>query len=117
MVLDEVRAACKNLGIEPQDIGVSERAEFDHAFDAAVSNRSAAILVLDDPVIQGHVETVTNIAAVRKLPLFSLFSQFVTNGGLMAYGPDLPSVYRRGAEYVDLILHGARPLDFAVRAA
>jgi hypothetical protein len=37
-------------GHQPQDIGVSERAEFDHAFDAAVSNRSAAILVIDDPL-------------------------------------------------------------------
>ena len=114
MVLDETLAACKSLGIEPQDIGVSERAEFDHAFDAAVSNRSAAILVIDDPVILGHVETVTNIAAVRKLPLFSSYSQFVTNGGFMAYGPDLPSLFRRGAEYVDLILHGARPADLPV---
>jgi putative ABC transport system substrate-binding protein len=107
MVLDETLAACKSLGIEPQDIGVSERAEFDHAFDAAVSNRSAAILVIDDPVILGHV-------AVRKLPLFSSYSQFVTNGGFMAYGPDLPSLFRRGAEYVDLILHGARPADLPV---
>jgi hypothetical protein len=34
--------------------------------------------------------------------------------GFMAYGPDLPRVYRRGAEYVDLILHGARPADLPV---
>ena len=46
--------------------------------------------------------------------LFSIYSQFVTNGGFMAYGPDLPRVYRRGAEYVDLILHGARPADLPV---
>jgi putative ABC transport system substrate-binding protein len=48
LILHEMQAACKKLGIEPQDIGVSEHTEIDHALDSAVSNRSAAIVVIDD---------------------------------------------------------------------
>jgi putative ABC transport system substrate-binding protein len=110
-----MQAACKKLGIEPQDIGVSEHTEIDHALDSAVSNRSAAIVVIDDPVMQGYVEAVTQISAVRKLPLISQYSQFVTQGGFLGYGPDLPNLYHRGAEYVDRILHGARPSDLPVQ--
>jgi putative tryptophan/tyrosine transport system substrate-binding protein len=33
----------------------------------------------------------------------------------MAYGPDLNELYRRGAEYVNRILMGAKPADLPVQ--
>jgi putative ABC transport system substrate-binding protein len=116
-VVEEITAAGRSLNIEVQDIGVSEATEFDRAFDAAVSNKSAAVVVLDDPVMQGHVETVTRIAAVRKLPLASQYPQYAVDGGLMAYGANLQSLYRRGAEYVDRVLRGDKPANLPVQQA
>ena len=114
-VLEEITAAGRSLNIELQDIGVSEVTEFDRAFDAAVSNKSEAVVVLDDPVMQGHVEAVTRIAAARKLPLASIYSPYAVGGGLMAYGPNLQSLYRRAAEYVDRILRGEKPANLPVQ--
>ena len=40
--------------------------------------------------------------------------ELVTMGGLMSYGADFPDLWRRGADYIDKILRGAKPADIPV---
>lgn len=35
-------------------------------------------------------------------------------GGLVSYGANFPALFRRGAEYVDKVLRGAKPADLPV---
>ena len=50
----------------------------------------------------------------HRLPAIAYFADFAEMGGLMAYGPNLPALFRRAAIYVDRILKGANPAEMPV---
>ena len=115
LILDEFLIAGRQLGIELEDVGVDKAEEIEAALRIAVDKRSCLVAVIDDPVLQGHIETVIHLAEGLKLPLVSQSAPYARRGGLMAYGPDLNELYRRGAEYVNRILMGAKPADLPVQ--
>ena len=49
------------------------------------------------------------------MPTVYTVSEFVKDGGLLSYGPDLADNWRRAAPYVDRILRGAKPADLPVQ--
>jgi len=62
-----------------------------------------------------HRELIITLAARHRLPTVYAYRVFVTHGGLMTYGPDIASQYRRAAGYVDRILKGENPADLPVQ--
>jgi putative ABC transport system substrate-binding protein len=54
-------------------------------------------------------------AARNNVPAVYAQSNFVRNGGLLAYGSDAVDILRRAASYVDRILRGAKPGDLPVQ--
>jgi putative ABC transport system substrate-binding protein len=57
---------------------------------------------------------MVTFAAKNRLPAMYNTREYVDAGGLMAYGPNLPDLWRRAATYVDKILKGAKPADLPV---
>jgi len=110
----ELELASGQVGVSLQDIGVSDPAELRDAVESAMRTRAAAIMVIDDPVIASYRPQIVSLASEAALPLFSIYSEYADDGGLMAYGASLPAIYWRGAVYVDRILRGAKPSDLPV---
>ena len=50
------------------------------------------------------------------MPAVYAYRSFVTDGGLISYGPDMVDQYRRAAGYIDRILKGEKPGDLPVQA-
>jgi len=85
----------------------------DPAFERA-RRRAGAVVVIGEPITIEHRARVTALAARHRLPAIYLDRWYVKAGGLMAYGPDLSAMWRRTAEYVDMILRGAKPEDLPI---
>ena len=65
-------------------------------------------------VILEQLLQIAEWAMKARLPTISLFTLFPGSGGLMAYGPNLPDMYKRAAIYVDRILKGTNVADLPI---
>jgi putative tryptophan/tyrosine transport system substrate-binding protein len=110
----ETERAAQALGVSLQSVEVRSSDELENAVAAAVRERAAAMLVFGDPVTAVHAAVITDLAAKARLPAMYENRDSMAAGGLMAYGPDIPAMYRRAAYYVDRILKGTKPTDLPV---
>ncbi|HEU5192962.1 MAG TPA: ABC transporter substrate-binding protein [Methylomirabilota bacterium] len=114
VVVKETERRCLQLGLQFARLPVGEPPDFVAVFQAAARTRAEAVFVMDDGAMTKHRKRVTELAARQSLPLVSIYRDFAEAGGFIAYGPSLDTAYRRGADYVDRILKGARPADLPV---
>jgi putative tryptophan/tyrosine transport system substrate-binding protein len=57
---------------------------------------------------------INTSALGARLPTMHGARDYVEAGGLMSYGANYADLFRRSADYVDKILHGAKPGDLPV---
>jgi putative tryptophan/tyrosine transport system substrate-binding protein len=101
-------------GVQLQALEVRGPEEFDRAFEAASRGGAAGRIVFSSPSVFEYRTRLADLAAKNGLPAISPFRACAKVGGLMAYGPSIPALYRRAAAYVDKILKGAKPSDLPV---
>jgi putative tryptophan/tyrosine transport system substrate-binding protein len=58
---------------------------------------------------------IVELAARQRLPVLYGWREFVQEGGLMSYGPDIQILVRQAATYVDRILKGENPSNLPVQ--
>jgi putative ABC transport system substrate-binding protein len=57
---------------------------------------------------------ISSFALAARLPTMHPNRGRLEAGGLMSYGPNFASLYRRAGDFVDKILRGAKPADIPV---
>jgi putative tryptophan/tyrosine transport system substrate-binding protein len=110
----EAQNAADKMGLNLQSIGVHDLVSFDTAFARIETDRFNALLVLVDPFTHEHRQRIVDFAARRRLPAIYESREFVDAGGLFSYGPSLPALERRAADYVSMIFKGSNPGDLPV---
>ena len=84
------------------------------AFDAARAAGAEAVHVQTSPSFTAHRQALIDPAARAGLPTMYPQREFAEAGGLLAYGVNIPDLYRGSATYADKILRGARAGDLPV---
>jgi putative ABC transport system substrate-binding protein len=110
----EMEVAAQALGLKLQVLEVRNPAEIEAAFRAAVKWHAGALIVVDSPFLFTYTRRIAALAEMSRLPMMSGLGEFAQAGGLVAYGPNIPDLYRRAATYVDMIFKGAKPADLPI---
>jgi putative ABC transport system substrate-binding protein len=108
-----VEAAAKSLGIDVQHVKIQAPADVDDAL-VAISRRRDSVVVLEDALVNVCSTQIADVATRHRLPTIFGLTTFVEAGGLMAYGPNRPELWRRAATFVHKILRGAKPGELPV---
>jgi putative ABC transport system substrate-binding protein len=96
-------------------VPVGTTGEMEAAFATLAQRPGSCLMIGPDPFNVVRIKQIAQLAAQNRLPALSVYRQFATEGGLMAYGPDTADIFRRSAGYVDRILKGASPADLPVQ--
>jgi putative tryptophan/tyrosine transport system substrate-binding protein len=105
-------AGGRTLGVQVSTVLVRKPSELDDALSTLKKAHLGGLIV--DLTLQEHWRQIVDVALKNRLPTVSGPREFVEAGGLMAYGPHFPDLFRRAATYVDKILKGAKPGDLPI---
>ncbi len=106
--------AARSLGITLESFPIRNEVEIKDAVEHAAHDRVHGMIVLTSPFIFFQRSQIADLALKQHLPTISLFNNYPKVGGLMAYGPNLPSLFKRAASYVDRILSAANPGELPI---
>jgi putative tryptophan/tyrosine transport system substrate-binding protein len=111
-----IQYVAPSVRVEVSPMDVREVSAIEPALVAFARSGNGGLIVPASPLSLVHRERIVALAARHKLPTVYFLRAFVTDGGLISYGPDLPDHWRRAAGYVDRILKGEKPADLPVQA-
>ena len=112
--LDSVRKAARTLNVQLEVVEVHRPSDFDAAFLKANQRGVDAMAMLSSPLIAPNVQVLAELALRHRLPAITLFPDFARAGGLLAYGPNLLSLYRLVGVLAGKVARGADPGELPI---
>jgi putative tryptophan/tyrosine transport system substrate-binding protein len=110
-----IQSVAPSVGIAVSPINVGDTDEIERAVTAFARTANSGLIVTSSGSAAVHRKLIIGLAARHKLPTVYYRRLYVTDGGLISYGPDFIDQFRRAAGYVDRILKGEKPADLPVQ--
>ena len=114
--LGAIQSVAPSFGVELSPVDVRDVREIEGTVAAFARGSNGGLIVTASALAVVHREVIITLATRYKLPAVFFLRSFVTDGGLISYGPDSMDQFRRAAGYVDRILKGEKPADLPVQA-
>jgi putative ABC transport system substrate-binding protein len=110
----ETEAAARAIGVTLQPLATRNPDELNGSFEVALREQADALIVFTHGFAVLNRRRIVELAARQRLPTMYGWRQFVDEGGLMSYGPNVPVMVRKAASYVDRIIKGEKPGDLPI---
>lgn len=114
--LSVAQAVAPTLGVRISAINIDGRDDLERGIIEFAASSNGGLIFLPHPRTIDQRVALADQTIGLHLPSIYPFSYFAVDGGLMSYGFDQVEQWRGAANYVDRILHGARPADLPVQA-
>jgi putative ABC transport system substrate-binding protein len=111
-----IQSVAPLLGLDLTPIGMRDASGIERAVGAFADAPNGGLIVTGSAPAAVHRDLIIGLAAKHRLPSVFPYRFFVTDGGLISYGPDVIDQFRRAGVYVDRILKGEKPADLPVQA-
>jgi putative ABC transport system substrate-binding protein len=112
--VDAMEAVVRAGGQQPVVLGAAADGDFEPAFATLAQRGADALIILPDPFLDSHRETLVNLSARHAIPAIYQWREFVRAGGLLSYGTSLADAHWQIGNYTGKILQGAKPADLPV---
>src|SRR5215475_144481 len=114
--LAAMQTAAPSFGVELQPIDARDVGEFERVLADFAGAPNGGLIVPLSTSSETHRTRIIALADRHRLPAVYPGRVDAALGGLISYGPNTVSQYRRAAGYVDRILRGEKPADLPVQA-
>jgi putative ABC transport system substrate-binding protein len=107
--------AAVEVGVRLRPLTANTPAELRALSPSALSG-SDGLLVFPSAMFWNNRAIIIGMASMARVPAIYPEREYVDDGGLIAYGPNVSENFRQAAGYVDRILRGADPGDLPINA-
>jgi putative ABC transport system substrate-binding protein len=111
---DAVETAASAMGLSFTIRAVTTLADVEPTVRSLAAEGCGALLILSSPVFGAFSGPVAEAASAARLPAIMLFPEFVQNGGLITYGPDLQELCRRAGAMARRIIDGEKVAELPI---
>lgn len=106
--------ALSRLGRDAVWVDVRGVTGLDAAFGELVRQRAQALIVHADSLFVSQRHRIAELALQHRLPMMAEGRRFVEAGALLSYAPNVDTMVRHAASFVDRIFKGARPGELPI---
>lgn len=110
--------AAARLGLKAEKVALASDGDLLRALGRLQANTPDALYItFEEGIVVNNRSVIAEFGVRQRVPMISGWSSLTEAGGLISYAPDLASIFRRSAYYVDRILKGTKPAELPVELA
>jgi putative tryptophan/tyrosine transport system substrate-binding protein len=107
------KVAANTIGVEVATLEIRRAEDIEPSFEG-LKARTDILFVCSDPLAIANRNRISSFALASRLPAMYGFREFVEAGGLICYGPNVRSLFRRAGDFVDRVLRGTKPAEIPI---